>query len=135
MRRPHALPTLLFSLPTHSRALARINLAINALLFLAVLDFVSTPFLDTAADVVFTRVGAVYPDSVKLVARYPKKNATEDTLLVLYREATANATWKEGPQLHLTADADWAQTARIPNLWPSTSYECQSVPLSSSASC
>ncbi|KAF8197382.1 PhoD-like phosphatase-domain-containing protein [Pholiota molesta] len=123
LRRPHALPTLLFSLPTHSRALARINFAINALLFLAVLDFASTPFLDTAADVVFTRVGAVYPDSIKLVARYPKNNATEDTLLVLYREATANATWKEGPQLHLTADADWAQTARISNLWPSTSYE------------
>ncbi|KAF9475330.1 hypothetical protein BDN70DRAFT_814299 [Pholiota conissans] len=119
--RPRVLPTVLFSLPTHSRALTLANAAINVLLLLAVLDFAGTPFLDTAQHVVFTRVGAVYPDSIKLVVRYPHQHS----LLVLYRESTAdpNATWTHGPLLTLTPDADWVATARITHLWPSTSYQ------------
>jgi len=99
---------------------------INTLLFLAVVDFTITPFVDTASDLVFTRVGALYPDSAKIVVRYPKANATEHTLLLVYRES-AEDSWKDGPRLHLNQSFDWVDTVRLTNLWPATSYECQST--------
>ncbi len=68
--------------PQQSRVLTAANVLINTLLFAAVIDFAPRPFFDTAQDVTFTRVGAVYPDSVKVVARYPDHS----TLRVLYRE-------------------------------------------------
>ena len=126
---PSPLSALLFSLPTNSRYLQSLNLIINSILFLAVLDFTITPFLDTAADLVFTRVGAIYPDSAKVVVRYPKANATEHTLLILYRESPTNTLqppWKDGPLLHLNESLDWVDTVRLTNLWPATSYQCQS---------
>ncbi len=113
------MATLLFSLPTQSRVLTAANVLINTLVFAAVIDFAASPFFDTAQDVTFTRVGAVYPDSVKVVTRYPDHS----TLRVLYREV-ATEPWKDGPDLHLSPDSDWAATARIENLWPSTPYEC-----------
>jgi alkaline phosphatase D len=105
---------------------------INTFLFLAVLDFALTPFIDTASDLVFTRVGALYPDSAKIVVRYPNANATEHTLLLLYRETPTDTLqssppWKHGPHLHLNQSFDWIDTVRITNLWPATSYECKST--------
>lgn len=105
---------------------------INTLLLLAVLDFATTPFVDTASDLIFTRVGALYPDSVKIVVRYPNVNATEHTLLLVYRETPSNSSestqpWKDGPRLHLNQSFDWVDTVRLTNLWPATSYECQST--------
>ena len=96
------ISTIIFSLPTKSRYLRCLNLIINTLLFLAVLDFAVTPFVDSASDLVFTRVGALYPDSAKIVVRYPKANATEHTLLLVYRETPSNSLessppWKDGP--------------------------------------
>jgi alkaline phosphatase D len=91
-----------------------------------------TPLVDTASDVVFTRVGALYPDSAKIVVRYPKQNATEHTLRLVYRESQSNSLppsspWKDGPHLHLNQSFDWVDTVRLTNLWPGTSYECQST--------
>ena len=123
------ISTILFSLPTKSRYLHYLNLIINTLLFLAALDFAVTPFVDTASDVVFTRVGALYPDSAKIVVRYPKVNATEHTLLLVYRETPSNSLessppWKDGPHLQLNQSFDWVDTVRLASLWPGTSYEC-----------
>lgn len=113
---------MLFSLPTSKRVLTYLNLAINTLLLAACADLAITPFFDTAEDATFTRVGAVYPDSVKLVVRYPSPN---DTLSVLYREqSNSSLPWKAGPTLNLTQHSDWAQSVRLTGLWPSTSYEC-----------
>jgi alkaline phosphatase D len=126
------LSTILFSLPTNSRYLQCLNFIINTLLFLAVLDLTVTPFVDTASDVVFTRVGALYPDSAKIVVRYPKANATEHTLLLVYREIPSttlesSSPWKDGPHLQLNQSFDWVDTVRLTNLWPGTSYECRST--------
>ncbi|KAF8964137.1 PhoD-like phosphatase-domain-containing protein [Flammula alnicola] len=122
------LATLCFSLPTESLFLTWTNLLINTLLLLAAADLALTPFFDTASDVVFTRVGAVYPDSVKIVVRYPQPNVTEESLLILYRETSTlksndSIIWKDGPHIHLKEQSDWVDTARLVNLWPSTSYE------------
>ena len=124
------ISTILFSLPTKSRYLQCLNLIINTLLFLAALDFAVTPFVDTASDLVFTRVGALYPDSAKIVVRYPKANATENTILLVYRETPSNTLepsppWKDGPHLQLNQSFDWVGTVRLASLWPGTSYECQ----------
>lgn len=134
IHRPPVSPisTIIFSLPTKSRYLRCLNLIINTLLFLAVLDFAATPFIDSASDLVFTRVGALYPDSAKIVVRYPKANATEHTLLLVYRETPSNSlefspSWKDGPLLQLNQSFDWVTTVRLANLWPGTSYECQST--------
>ncbi|KAH9483815.1 hypothetical protein JR316_0003293 [Psilocybe cubensis] len=118
---PSALAVLLFSLPTPSRLLFLLNFAINTLLLAASADLAISPFFDTAPDVAFTRVGAVYPDSVKLLVRHPYPN---DSLAVLYREqSNSSLPWKPGPTLNLTEHSDWAQTVRLAGLWPSTSYE------------
>ncbi|PPQ90134.1 hypothetical protein CVT25_012303 [Psilocybe cyanescens] len=114
------LSVVLFSLPSPSRFLTSINLAINTLLLAASADLATTPFFDTASDVVFTRVGAVYPDSVKVLVRYPSPN---DTLTLLYRESNSSLPWKTGPTLNLTENSDWAESVRIAGLWPSTSYQ------------
>lgn len=126
------ISTVIFSLPTKSRYLQCLNLIINTLLFLAVLDFAVTPFVDSASDLVFTRVGALYPDSAKIVVRYPKANATEHTLLLVYRETPSNSLessplWKDGPLLQLNQSSDWVGTVRLASLWPGTSYECRST--------
>ena len=132
IHRSSPISTILFSLPTKSRYLQCLNIIINTLLFLAVLDFAVTPFVDPASDLVFTRVGAVYPDSAKIVVRYPKANASEHTLLLVYRETPSNPLessppWKDGPLLQLNQSFDWVGTVRLASLWPGTSYECQST--------
>ncbi|KAF8078218.1 PhoD-like phosphatase-domain-containing protein [Lyophyllum atratum] len=118
--------TLILSLPTTSRRLRLSNALINTALFIAAADLITTPFLDTASDAMFTRVGAVYPDSVKIVVRHPETNYTGPTnLRLLYRESTDphSTAWKDGPRLTFTQDQDWVDTVKISGLWPNTSYE------------
>ncbi|KAG6818577.1 hypothetical protein H0H93_003849, partial [Arthromyces matolae] len=118
------LTTLLLSLPTTSRRLRLSNIILNTLLLVAVVDYVVTPYLDTATDVVFTRVGAIYPDSVKVVIRYPLIEPSSQPPLLMYREVSKTAySWKEGPDLEFRSDRDWVDTVRIASLWPSTAYE------------
>jgi alkaline phosphatase D len=117
---------LLFSLPT-TRLTSVITWSINTLLVLLAADFVFSPVIDSATDVTFTRLGAVYPDAVKVVVRYPLSgaNATEHNVLVLWRPATAAAAepWMDGPILHLQPEFDWTNTTKLTKLWPSTEYE------------
>ena len=117
----------MLSLPSASRSLTLLNVAINTIVLLLAADFVIYPALDSAKDVVFTRVGAVYPDSAKLVVRYPVVNATESQLRILWRQApsTSDSAWHAGPAVHLTAEHDWVSTVTLDGLWPSTSYECE----------
>ncbi|KAG6813101.1 hypothetical protein H0H92_013955 [Tricholoma furcatifolium] len=123
--RNDVLRTLILSLPTTSQRLRLAIFFINTTLFIAAADFVIAPYLDSASDVVFTRVGAVYPDSVKIVVRYPQLDPSVAPLRLLYRESSnKNATsWKDGPSLNLTPNQDWVDTVRIDSLWPNTSYE------------
>jgi alkaline phosphatase D len=105
------------------------NLALNTLLFLAAVDFLATPFFDPASDVVFSRVGAVYPDGVKIVVRYPHRDINEQKLRIIWRESQGTVSrqldkWKDGPVLHFTQERDWVDTVKLGGLWPSTAYEC-----------
>jgi alkaline phosphatase D len=119
---------LLFSLPT-TRLTSIITASINTVLILLAADFVFSPVIDSAVDVTFTRLGAVYPDAAKITVRYPLfgTNATEhNDVLILWRPATAAAAepWSDGPTLHLQPDFDWTNTTKLTKLWPSTEYEC-----------
>ncbi|KAI0648220.1 PhoD-like phosphatase-domain-containing protein [Trametes meyenii] len=123
-----ALSTIIFSVPSPVRALRWVNLTINTLLLLAAGEFVFFPYFDSASDVVYSRVGALYPDVVKLVVRYPAAaNATEHLVRVAWRQTDGNADtdapWREGPLANLTAEHDWVRTVTLQGLWPSTSYE------------
>ena len=97
---------------------------------MAAVDFVVTPFLDTADDVIFTRVGAVYPDSVKIVARYKQLevNTTDEEvrLRIMFRETKSADPndWSHGPLVVFKPENDWVNTTRLTGLWPNTSYEC-----------
>lgn len=117
--------TLLLSRPSSSPSLTRINILINLSLLLAVAEFVAYPFLDPASEVIFTRVGAVYPEAVKLVVRYPYLNTSD--VQVVWRESLISGVpqnWSAGPILHLEGEFDWVDTVTLGGLWPSTSYEC-----------
>ena len=87
------------------------------------------PFFDPARDVIFTRVGAVYPDSVKIVVRYPEHNAKESKIKIVWREFKEGTAleegWRDGPVLKLTEENDWVNTGSLRSLWPSTAYECE----------
>lgn len=102
---------------------------LNTLILLAAAEFVLYPFFDPATEVIFTRVGAVYPDSVKITTRYPDHNSTENSVRLVWREfkeATAtDVGWKDGPVFSLTEDDDWVGTVTLSSLWPSTAYECK----------
>ncbi|KAJ7490064.1 PhoD-like phosphatase-domain-containing protein [Mycena galericulata] len=120
--------TILLSLPTASPRLRRANAAINALLVLMALEFIATPFLDTAADLSFSRVGAVSSDSVKISVRFPEPNATAHLLFRELKLSEPQNSWRNGPALAFTPDADWVHTVKLAGLWPNTSYECRSPP-------
>ena len=132
MPKERPLPILIFSLPTSSRRLRLANLLINTLLLAAAADFVVTPFLDTADDVIFTRVGAVYPDNVKIIARYKQLelNTTDEEvhLRIIFRETKSadsdSSGWSDGPLVVFKPEHDWVNTTRLTGLWPNTSYEC-----------
>lgn len=79
----------------------------------------------------FTRVGAVYPESIKIVARYPQYNATDsETVRVIFRELKSKtpsetSAWKDGPLMTFQEKHDWVDTVKLGALWPNTSYECE----------
>ncbi|KAJ6513831.1 PhoD-like phosphatase-domain-containing protein [Mycena vitilis] len=115
------LRTILLSLPARAPRLRKANAAINALLVLMAVEFVATPFFDTAADVSFSRVGAVSSDSVKIAVRFPDPNATAQ---LLWREhKAADDPWRTGPLLSFSPDTDFVHTVKLAGLWPNTSYE------------
>jgi alkaline phosphatase D len=120
----------LFSLPSASRRIRICQLVVNTLLLLAAIEFVIHPLFDPATDVVFTRVGAVYPDGVKIVVRYPESNITESNLRVIWREfkegTPLDENWRDGPVLKLTEEHDWVNAVNLRSLWPTTTYECES---------
>jgi len=121
---PGTWTTVCFSLQSHDIKLKLTNILINTLLLAAALDLTVTPFFDAAHHVAFTRVGAVYPDAVKIQVRNP----ANETLVILYRETSSGSAlqWKTGPSVHPKQEFDWVEIVRLPNLWPSTKYECQS---------
>ncbi|KAI0695405.1 PhoD-like phosphatase-domain-containing protein [Cerioporus squamosus] len=93
-----------------------------------IFSFLLVPYFDDASGVVFTRVGALYPDAAKIVVRYPPTtNATENLVRLSWRQVNTkgptDAPWREGPLANLTAESDWVTTVRLPGLWPSTTYE------------
>ncbi|TFY64442.1 hypothetical protein EVJ58_g2610 [Rhodofomes roseus] len=126
-----SLTALLLSLPTPSRPLRLANLFINTLLAAAALEFVTYPYFDDAAGVVYTRVGAVYPDAAKIVVRYPGLagfNQTNATVQLAWRQvpksgAVESDVWKDGPSALLSEELDWVNTVKLSSLWPSTTYE------------
>lgn len=95
-------------------------MTINSLLFLAAIDLTAEPYYNNASDVIFTRVGAVYPDAVKIAVRYPD---TIDPLYVVWRQSRAQL-WSLGPEFNLTEENDWVGTVTLSQLYPSTEYEC-----------
>ncbi|KAK0210499.1 PhoD-like phosphatase-domain-containing protein [Desarmillaria ectypa] len=121
---------ILLSLPSSSRRVRWINNAINIALLLAAVEFLCTPFLDSASDVVFTRVGAVYPDSVKVVARYPPIGNMTQSIRIAWREAPKSGTqsdkeisWNDGPLFNFDGIHDWVDVVEIKGLWPNSHYE------------
>ncbi|KAJ6500325.1 PhoD-like phosphatase-domain-containing protein [Mycena sanguinolenta] len=115
------LQTIALSLPARSSRLRYANAAINTLLALAVVEFIGTPFIDTAADLSFSRIGAVTSDSVKIAVRFPTPNAT--TQLLWREQKEKEASWRNGPSLSFSPDADYVSTVKLNGLWPNTSYE------------
>ncbi|KAF5358326.1 hypothetical protein D9756_001793 [Leucocoprinus leucothites] len=117
----------LICLPSISKRVNLTNIVINIGLLIAAAEFAFTPFFDNASDVVFTRVGAVYPDGAKVVVRYPLPPSQNASVSILWREAARRSTndtrWQQGPAVNLTQDLDWVSTAKIEGLWPQTSYE------------
>lgn len=122
-------PTIVFSLLTPSRSLRIVNLLINTFIFAACVDFVTYPFFDDASDVIYSRIGALYPDAAKVVVRYPSSdaNTTYHEVYITWRQEMDNTgidSWKEGSVVNLTKGDDWVGTVKLFGLSPSTSYEC-----------
>nr|AXF50744.1 phosphodie terase [Inonotus obliquus] len=120
--------TLILDLPSSSVKLRKLSFLINSILLLSAADFVTHPIRHPAHDVTFVRVGAVDHRSAKISLRYPGSNSTDrHAVKVLFRpfsgDSTEQARWIEGPVVELLEQEDWANVTRIPNLWPSTTYE------------
>lgn len=79
---------------------------------------------------VFTRIGAVYPDAAKVVVRYPTAgNETTNEIQILYKEVlTDGFAWKDGPIVSLSKEHDWVNVTKLEGLWPNTEYECAFLP-------
>ncbi|KAK0240395.1 PhoD-like phosphatase-domain-containing protein [Armillaria nabsnona] len=121
---------IFLSLPSSSRRVRWITNGINIALLLAAAEFLCSPFLDSASDVVFTRVGAVYPDNVKIVARYPPIDNMTQPIRIVWREASKSGTrgdkeisWNDGPIFNFDENRDWVDVVRIKGLWPNSHYE------------
>ncbi|KAI0693874.1 PhoD-like phosphatase-domain-containing protein [Cytidiella melzeri] len=123
--RVDTLKALLFSIPSPAKTLTAATVLINTVLLLCSMDFVLESYFDDARDVTFTRVGAIYPDSARIVVRYPHENTTNALVSVLWRQVTAygDSAWTAGPTLNLTKENDWVSTSSLVGLWPSTNYE------------
>ncbi|KAF8590013.1 hypothetical protein K439DRAFT_1382603 [Ramaria rubella] len=124
---PHGtLSTLFLSLPTSSLILRSIVLLMNTALLLCTADFVTHPAREPATSLIFTRVGAVEPDSAKVVIRWP--NPADGAIRIVWRQAstestTLDAAWKNGPVVPLRNETDWVGVGKLSGLWPSTIYE------------
>jgi len=125
------LAIVALTLPTGSRRLRLVSLSINTLLFLASIGFAVEGYFRDAPDAVFTRLGAIYPDRVKLAIRYPHH---KDPIHVLWRKARESSDlqaqpWTLGPPIMLSEVGDWVNSTTISPLWPNTMYECNSFSL------
>jgi alkaline phosphatase D len=102
-------------------------MTINTGLLIAAAELALTPFFDHASAVTFTRIGAVYPDGVKVVVRYPfpGHNASVNVLWREVHPSSNDTRWQQGPVVNLTQELDWVSTVKIENLWPETTYECK----------
>ncbi|KAJ7081542.1 PhoD-like phosphatase-domain-containing protein [Mycena crocata] len=118
-----AFRVVLLSLPASSPRLRKANAIINGVLVLMVLEFVVTPFVDSAADLSFSRIGAVSSDSVKISVRFPQVNSTTQLLFREHKDDDSISAWRNGPKLSFSEDADWVHTVKLAGLWPNTSYE------------
>lgn len=127
------LAIVMFTLPTGSRRLRLFSLSINTLLFLVSIGFAAEGYLRDAPGVVFTRLGAIYPDRVKLAIRYPHR---KDPVHVLWREVRGPPDihaqpWSLGPPIVFSEVGDWVNSTTISPLWPNTMYECNPLIFSS----
>lgn len=127
--RTDTLKAILLSAPSSSKWARFLTTTINIVLFLAITEFVATPYFDKAEDVIFTRVGAVQPDSAKFTIRFParEENTISHDIQVLWRTTSSGESvqaWNAGPKLTLTNESDWVGTTKLSGLWPSTEYEC-----------
>ncbi|KAG8883474.1 hypothetical protein FRB98_003103 [Tulasnella sp. 332] len=147
--RPDPVPApvrILFSLPSNLSVIRLSHVVINLALGVFLIDSLwqadppGNGLSSYAANVTFARVGAVYPDGVKIQVRYPDLKFDESFLSppqqpgagackVLWREAMSGVSestvgmWKDGPVLQLGEDDDWVGVAHLDKLWPSTSYQ------------
>lgn len=120
---------VILSSHTRSKLLRLTNLLINTVLFVFAVDLVVSPLYQPTNDLTFARIGAVQPDSVKVLVRYPQENATKGVVTVRYRpaqeEGEEGQKWLNGPSVFVSAEDDWIGAATISSLWPSTKYECK----------
>lgn len=119
------LVTVILTSPTSSRRLRLLSLFVNSILLLASIEFAIEDYLYDAPDVVFTRLGAIYPDKAKLAIRYPNH---KDPIHVVWREVRESSDlqtqpWILGPPVMLSGAGDWVNSTTISPLWPDTVYE------------
>jgi hypothetical protein len=131
------LAIVILTLPIGSRRLRLLSLFVNSLLFLASIEFAAEDYLRDAPDTVFTRLGAIYPDRVKLAIRYPHH---KDPIHVLWRKARESSDlqaqpWTLGPPIIFSEVGDWVNSTTISPLWPNTMYECNLLTLFSLTVC
>lgn len=119
--------TAILTLPTNSRRLRLFSLFVNTLLLLTCIEFATEDYLYDAPDVVFTRLGAIYPDKVKLAIRYPHH---KDPIHIVWRKVRESSDmqaqpWTLGPPVMLSEVGDWVNSTTVSPLWPNTIYECK----------
>ena len=122
------------TLPMGPRRLRLFSLLVNSLLLLASIEFAVEDYLHDAPGAVFTRLGAVYPDRVKLAIRYPHHT---DPIHVVWRKVRESfdlqaQPWILGPPIMFSQATDWVNSTTISPLWPNTMYECNPLVLFSS---
>lgn len=122
---------VILTLPMGSRWLRLFSLIVNSLLLLASIEFAIGDYLHDAPDAMFTRLGAVYPDGVKLAIRYPHHT---DPIHVVWRKVRESSDmqaqpWILGPPVIVSEATDWVNSTTISSLWPNTIYECNSLAL------
>ena len=122
---------VMLTLPMGSRWLRLFSLLVNSLLLFASIGFAAEDYFHDAPNTVFTRLGAVYPDKVKLAIRYPHRT---DPIHVVWRKVHESSElqaqpWILGPPITLSEVADWVNSTTISPLWPNTMYECNSLAL------
>lgn len=128
------LIAVILTLPMGSRRLRLFSLLVNTLLLLVSIEFAAEDYLHDAPDAMFTRLGAIYPDSVKLAVRYPHHN---DPIHIVWRKVRESSDpqaqpWTLGPPIMLSEVDDWVNSTTISPLWPNTVYECNPLTLFSS---